>query len=60
MPQIVEFRILKGDADLFADHGTAGQNGDIFEHRFSPVSEPGRFHRANVERSFEFVEDERS
>src|SRR5439155_3001940 len=57
--EVVEFKALQFDAEVFADELGASQNGDVFAHGFAAVAEAGSFHRADVERAAEFVDHQR-
>src|SRR5208282_4665948 len=39
--ELVKLDVLKLDAKLLEDRGSAGDNGDVFEHGFAAVAEAG-------------------
>ena len=40
--QVVQRRLLQGQADLLGDHGRAGQDGHVLQHRLAAVAEARR------------------
>ena len=55
----VERDVLELDAEILADHLTAGQDGEVLKHRFAPVAEAWGLDRRDLEPAAQFVDDER-
>src|SRR5690606_9899467 len=49
---------LQFETEFFRNDLAARQNGDVFQHRFTPLAETRRFHRHGRERTPQFVHDE--
>ena len=46
-------------AEVLGDRATAGENGDVFQHRLAAVAEAGRLDRGGLQRAAQLVDDER-
>src|SRR5450759_426979 len=57
--EVGQRRFFERQADFLGDHGTAGQNRDVFEHRLATIAEARRFHRAGLEDAAEVVDHQR-
>src|SRR5262249_9356765 len=55
----VERDVLELDAEVFADHLTAGQDRDILEHRLAAITEAWRLDRSHLEAAAQLVDDKR-
>ena len=55
----VERDVLELDAEILADHLTAGQDGEVLEHRLAPIAKARRLHRRDLEAAAQLVDDER-
>ena len=53
--QVLQADRLQLDAELLADHGAAGQRGDVGEHGLAAVAEAGRLHGRHVEQAADLV-----
>src|SRR4030095_3208720 len=51
--------VFKLDAEIFADHLAAGQDGDVFEHRLAAIAEARRLDGRDLEAAAQLVDDER-
>ena len=51
--------MLELDAEVLADHLTAGQDRDVLEHRLAPVAEAGRLDRGHLEAAAQLVDHQR-
>src|SRR6266705_2643921 len=58
LAQVLERRLLEGQADFFGNHLAARENGDVFEHGLAAVTEPRRLHRAGLEDAPQIVDHE--
>ena len=58
MAQHIHGGILQFISQVRADHGTAGENGDILQHIFSPVAIAGSFHCNYIESTAQLVHDQ--
>ena len=59
LPSIWDGDILELDAEIFGNHLTAGQDGDVLEHGLAAVAEAGRFDRRHFQAAAQLVDDER-
>ncbi len=50
--------VLELHTDIFSDHLSSGEDGDIFQHGFSSVAESRSFNRSAMEGSFKLVDDQ--
>ena len=57
--QHINRRLVQLDTFLLADHGTAGQNSDIFQHLFSAVTEARCFYRTDLQLRTKSVNNQR-
>ena len=57
--EIRERDALERDAEVLGDRATAGENGDVFQHRLPAIAEAGRLHRRSLQRAAELVDDQR-
>src|SRR6266702_4187631 len=57
--EVLQRRLLQGQADFFGNDLAAGENGDVFEHGLAAVAEPRRLHRAGLEDAAQVVHDQR-
>ena len=56
--QHVHANILKLHAEVFADHLTTGQNGDVLQHGLATVAKAGGLDGSDLEAAAQFVHDE--
>ena len=59
LAQHVEGDVFELDAEVFADHLAAGQDGDVFEHGLAPIAEARRLDRRDLQTAAQFVDDQR-
>ena len=55
----VERDVLELEADLFADDLTAGDGGDVLEHRLATLTEARGLDGSRLERAADLVDDQR-
>src|SRR5215469_2327069 len=55
----VQRHVLELDAEIFADRGAAGQDGDILQHRLAAITEARRLDRRDLEAAAQLVDHER-
>ena len=58
LAQHIESDVFELDAEILADHLTAGQDRHVFEHRLAPVAKAGRLDRRDLKPAAQFVDDE--
>src|SRR6266853_5146521 len=58
-PEILESRLFEGLSDFLGNDLAAGEDGDVFEHGFAAIPEPGSLDGAGLENSAQVVHDER-
>ena len=58
MSELIERDIAEFDAELFADHFTAGENGQILERCFAPVAKARRLDRDGRDVAADLIHDE--
>src|SRR5262249_10092458 len=51
--------VLKLDAEVFTDHLTTGQDGDVFEHRLTAITEARGLDRSYLEAATKLVDNQR-
>ena len=54
--QVFQANAFQLDAGLFHDGLAAGQDADVFEHRFAAIAEAGSLHRASIQRAAQLVD----
>src|ERR1700744_5705324 len=54
--QHVQLHVLELDAEIFADHLTAGYDGDVFQHRFAAIAKARRLHGRNLQAAAQLVD----
>src|SRR5579883_2089093 len=55
----VERHVLELDAEILADHLTAGKDRDVLEHRLAPIAEARGLHRRDLQAAAQLVDDQR-
>ena len=56
--EIGNFDVLDFNAQIFEDRFSAGQHGNVFQHRFATVAVTGSFDGCNIENPAHLVDDE--
>src|SRR5271170_3522973 len=51
--------VLEFDAEVLGDHGAAGEDRDVLQHRLAPIAEAGRLDGPDLEAAAQLVDDER-
>ena len=57
--QHVQLDVLQLDAEVFADHGAAGEDRDVLQHRLPAIAEAGRLHRRHLQAAAQLVHHQR-
>src|SRR5690606_5393229 len=57
--KLLAHHVLELDAEIFADDLAAGEDGDVFHHRFAPTPEAWRLDRCDLQAAAQLVDDER-
>ncbi len=55
----VERDVFQLDAEILGDQLTAGEDGDVFQHRLAAIAEARRFDRRDLEAAAQLVDDQR-
>jgi len=58
--EIIEVEVLELDAEILAHELAAGQDGDVFAHRFAAIAEARSFDSADIQCAAQLVHDQRS
>ena len=56
--ELLELEVLELEAQVFADHRAAGEDGHVAEHRLAAIAEAGGLDGADVEHAAELVDDQ--
>ena len=57
--ELVHAHVLELHAEVFAHHLTAGQGGDVLEHRLATIAKARRLDRSHLQRAAQAVEHQR-
>ena len=55
LAEIVQLDVLELDAKVLADHGAAGEDRDVLEHRLAAITEARRLHRRDLQAAAQLV-----
>src|ERR1700751_854795 len=53
----VQRNVLEFDAEIFADRSTAGEDGDILQHRLAPIAEARRLYGRHFQAAAQLIDD---
>src|SRR5690606_6641304 len=56
--EVFQADVFELDAEVFADQTSTGQDGDVFQHGFSAVTEAWSLDGADLDRSTELVDNQ--
>src|SRR3954470_11705520 len=57
--ELLKRDVLELLAEVFADHGSAGERRDVGQHCLAAITKAGRLHGTHVEHAAELIDDER-
>ena len=58
LPELAELEVFQLQAQVFADHGAAGEHGHVAQHRLAAVAEARGLDRTDVEHAAQLVDDQ--
>src|SRR5207247_51706 len=59
LAEVLQRHVLELEAEFLGDHGAAGEDGHVFEHRLAAVAEARRLHGASLQDAADVVHHQR-